>query len=153
MNEGFRDKNAAHRLFAVTFNNRAWDLLERRGRSAPESEEMIHAAHASFLHWKAVGQPINMIRAYYLLSYVYADAAVGQQATEYYEAARNLAEAESDGVEDWDRAFLLDAGARAYQAAGRSDESAALKEQARSAGEMISDEPEKEIFMTTFGLE
>jgi len=46
------DQDAAHRLFAATFFNRAWDLLVKGDRTALEAETMIDLAHASRLHWR-----------------------------------------------------------------------------------------------------
>ena len=46
------DQKAAHRFFAATFFNRAWELLDKGDRTSAEAETMIDLAHASRLHWR-----------------------------------------------------------------------------------------------------
>ena len=53
------DLAQAHRWFAIEFNNQAWDLVEKVNRTADETQQMIHAAHASILHWQSAGNALN----------------------------------------------------------------------------------------------
>ncbi len=46
------DQDAAHRFFAASFFNRAWELLDKGDRTSAEAETMIDLAHASRLHWR-----------------------------------------------------------------------------------------------------
>jgi hypothetical protein len=57
------DANPEHwqRYFAIEFNNRAWSLTTRP-RSADEDREMLNTAHASALHWNAIGTELNRMR-------------------------------------------------------------------------------------------
>ena len=44
---------------AASLFNRTWTLLDKPDRSEEESELMVHTAHASRLHWEAVGTDEN----------------------------------------------------------------------------------------------
>lgn len=61
----------AHQYFAVESNNKTWDLLEKADRTKAEEIEMIHQAHTSSYHWSKVGEPVNQVRAHYLVAKVY----------------------------------------------------------------------------------
>ena len=65
------DEARAHRWFAVEANNLGWDLLERDGRTDADVERMLHAAHAAWFHWDAVGTAVNRLRAEVLLATAY----------------------------------------------------------------------------------
>jgi hypothetical protein len=112
------DIEKAHRWFAVEFNNRAWDLVESSGRSADETSEMIHAAHAACIHWRAVGGPVNELRGECLLATAYASAGIGPEAVRHAERARELSEQVGDEQTAFDRAVVQGAAANAYAAAG-----------------------------------
>jgi len=45
------DGAAAHRHFAPTCFNRAWELMEKSARTPAENDEMLLAAMASLWHW------------------------------------------------------------------------------------------------------
>ncbi len=74
------DKAVAHRWFGIEFNNRAWDLVESKSQAPDDLAEMLATAHASLLHWKAVGTPLNEIRGLVLLVSAYVAAGVAQPA-------------------------------------------------------------------------
>jgi len=60
-----------HRYFAMENNNRAWQLAVE-DRTAEQDLEMLDAAHASALHWSAIGTELNRMRAKTLLAEVHA---------------------------------------------------------------------------------
>ena len=63
---------STQRALAAGLYNYTWTLLERDDRSAEDVDRMIHAAHASRLHWDAIGLPANRSRGEWLCSRVYA---------------------------------------------------------------------------------
>lgn len=144
------DIERAHRWFAVEYNNRAWNLLERTDRSEEENEFMVHSAHASLLHWKEVGTRINALRAYYLLAYAHAAAGEGSAAIRYGDRSLALMQDDPEGLADWDVAFTYDAVARAHTAAGNPEPARDYRQKAQSAGEQIADEEDRKIFTATF---
>jgi hypothetical protein len=112
------DLETAHRWFAVEFNNRAWDLVESAGRSDDETREMIDAAHAASLHWRAVGAPINQLRGECLLATANAAAGLGQPAVGHAENCLRLCEQLGDEPSPFDRAAAHGCAANAYATVG-----------------------------------
>jgi hypothetical protein len=47
---------AKHRQLGVDLYNGTWTLLEKPDRTALETDEMIHRAHASRWHWGKAGR-------------------------------------------------------------------------------------------------
>jgi hypothetical protein len=115
------DLPQAHRWFAVEFNNRAWDLVESSTRSADETSEMIGAAHAACLHWRAVGKPINQLRGECLLATVCASAGQGVSAVWHAEECLRLAEQLGEEQTAFDRATVQGCAANAYATVGEAD--------------------------------
>src|SRR5438132_654335 len=86
------DLTIAHRWFAAEFNNQAWELIESGGRSPEDCQRMVHLAHAAYLHWAAIGSPLNRQRAFDLLAHAYRAAGQQAVAAEFAEAAYRLSE-------------------------------------------------------------
>ncbi len=108
---------------------------------------MMHAAHATCLHWQEAGTQIHQLRSYYLLTYVYSAVGDGTAATLYGEQTLELLEQRPDGIADWDVAFVYDALSRAYRTAGKSDEADRYRAQAEEAENSIADEDDKAIYL------
>lgn len=55
---------ATHGALGVALFNHVWTLLEKAERSPTETDEMIHAAHASRFHWSRAdgSEPVNLAR-------------------------------------------------------------------------------------------
>lgn len=115
------DLAKANRWFAIELNNRAWDLIEKKDRTADETAEMLHAAHASTYHWSQAGTAINAVRALNLLSTAYAAAGRAEWAWEYATAGRTALEKLTEGVTPFDRGATAGALAHAAALARRSD--------------------------------
>ncbi len=137
----------AHRHFAGKFNGQVWTLLEKPDRSPDEEELMIHAAHASCLHWLEVGTGLHHQRAEWLLSHVYAEAGLAEPALAHARRCQELTEQHASLVQDFDRAYAYEGLARANAAAGNRDEALRLLKLAREAGQSIADKESKKIFL------
>lgn len=142
----------AHRWFAVEFNNRAWDLVEKRGRSADETQEMLHAAHAAAIHWKAIGTPLNEQRAENLLATAYLAAGRAEPGLRHAQRCLALSEQNaSSGTETaFDRATALGCAARAHNLAGDTNESERLMALATAAAERL-DADDRPVFENLYG--
>jgi hypothetical protein len=141
------DKNASHRAFAATSNNRAWDLSVR-ARSATEDQEMLNAAHASAWHWSKVGTEVNRMRATMLLAEVHALLGFGRSALVYAEEMREYFL--RVGAPDWETAFVHVIHAHAASAAGEVFMHRASYESAVAALSAIASEEERSIVASTF---
>ncbi len=141
------DPESWHRYFAMEYNNRAWDLSVR-ARTAGEDLEMLDAAHASALHWNAIGTELNRMRAMMLLAEVHALLGLAESATAYAEQMRSYF-LEHD-TPDWEIAFTHAIHAHAACVAGdiaihRDSHSKALL-----ALGAIADDEDRRIVQQTF---
>jgi hypothetical protein len=135
-----------HQKMAVDLFNRTWDLLDKPERTPEESDELVHAGHASRYHWGKVGKPVNLARGEQQLSHIYAvlkrvEPALfhGQRALEIYRA---------NGIADFDIAFAYEALARANAVAGNQPERDRYVKLARAAADGIAKEDDRKYFLS-----
>lgn len=136
---------ATHRALGVALYNHVWTLLEKADRTPAETDEMIHAAHASRFHWsRAEGaEPVNLARGEWQCSRVYAVLGRGEPAL--WHARRCLAIDEAAGAADWDIASAYEAMARASGVAGDPDAAAEWKAKASAALDGIADQDDRDV--------
>lgn len=136
---------ATHRALGVALYNHVWTLLEKPDRSAAETDEMIHAAHASRTHWgRADGsQPANLARGEWQCSRVYAVLGRGEPAL--WHARRCLAINEAAGSADWDIASAYEAMARASVVAGDPTAASDWKAKAVTTLDGIADQDDRDV--------
>src|SRR6202165_5182897 len=132
------------RNLAVSLFNRAWELMEKPGRSRDEDDEMVHAAHASRYAWGVVGEPVNRARGEWQISRVYTVLGRGEPATAH--AQRCLEICQQSGLADWDIAYAYESLARAHKTAGHVVVARRFKKLARKAGDEISEAEDREHF-------
>jgi hypothetical protein len=140
------DLAAAHRWFAVEFNNLAWDLVENADRTPEQTEEMLHAAHAAWLHWSQVGSVLNRQRAECLLSTAYAAAGQTEPAVRYGRSCVTLSEQPDSEQTPFDQATAHACLARALSLAGETQEAAEHYRRASLAAEGLTDAGEREVY-------
>jgi DNA-binding transcriptional MerR regulator len=133
---------ATHRQLAVDLYNSTWALIEKADRSADETDEMIHRAHASRWHWARAGEAVNLARGEWLCSRVYATLGRGEPAL--WHARRCVEIDEANGIPDWDIAAAFEAMARASYAAGDPASGALWKAKALTALDEIADADDRE---------
>lgn len=134
--------------FAVSCNNRAWQLIEQPGRTPAENHELLHAAHASAWHWARVGTDLNEARAQMLLGFAHAVAGDGPLALRYATASFNYFN--EHGAPDWEQAFAHAVLAAAAHAADNAELHREHYAEAARLGAAIADAEEREIFMRSF---
>ena len=134
---------ATHRRLGIELYNTTWTLLERPDRTADETDELIHRAHASRWHWARAGTTVNLARGEWLCSRVYAVLDRAEPALWHARRCVDLAEA-SPEREDWDLAAAYEAMARAHLCAG--DRAAAADWAGRARAELagITDAEDRE---------
>ena len=131
---------------AVDLFNEVWALLDTGDRSAAQSERMLHAAHASRLHWEAVGTAENIAVGDWLLSRVYAELGRGEPAM--YHARWCLERAERAALPGWVRAEGHEAIARAQIVLGELDEARRHAEAARAICDSIDDVEDRDVVLS-----
>jgi DNA-binding transcriptional MerR regulator len=132
------------RALAVGLFNHTWTLLEKADRTADETDEMIHAAHASRYHWGEVGERVNVSRGEWQCSRVYAVLGRGEPALWHARRCVSITEANADR-EDWDVAAAYEAMARALAVSGDLRGAADWKTKAEAACEAIAEDEEREV--------
>jgi DNA-binding transcriptional MerR regulator len=136
---------ATQRQLAVDLYNSTWALIERPDRSAADTDEMIHRAHASRWHWARVGEAVNLARGEWLCSRVYATLGRGEPALWHARRCVEINEALSAEVrESWDLPTAYEAMARASFAAGDPASGALWKAKATATLEDIADADDRE---------
>lgn len=134
------DEQQAHHHFAASCFNRTWDLLDKVDRTAQETIEMIHTAHASRWHWAKSDNctPKNLAISAWQLSRVYAVTGHADMALSYGEDS--LHTSLLNELPAFFTAYAHEAIARAHGTAGRSAERDAALAEARQFGEQIPEE-------------
>ena len=124
---------ATHRQLGKDLFNHTWTLIEKADRTPLETDEMLHATHASAFHWSRGGGTLaNAARGQWQIARVYSTLGRGEAALWHAHRCLELVEAAvGAGVaDDWDMPAALEGLARAQAVAG--DRSAAIETRARA---------------------
>ena len=132
--------------FAVALFNHTWDLIEKADRSPVETDEMIHAAHASRYHWGEAGEGLHWQRGEWLISRVYA--IINHPEACLYHAQRCMALTHEHAIGGFDHAFAHEALARAYALLGDQEKMQMHLEQGRQAAEKVADEGDRQYTLS-----
>jgi DNA-binding transcriptional MerR regulator len=133
---------ADHRRLGKDLFNLVWTLLETVDRTPEQTDEMIHAAHASRWHWTVGGEPANRARGEWQCSRVYAVLGRGEPAL--WHARRCLELCEEHRLGDWDLAAAYEAMSRASLVAGDEAAARAWKDRGTAALADIADPDDRE---------
>lgn len=146
MTEPLFDRAMADRWFAVECNNRAWDLVEKAGRTVEETQDMIHTAHTALWHWRQIGTEINHLRALCLLATAYLSADDPPAAVRYSEQCVALSDRIGDKQTTFDRATAYGCAARAH-----GPQVTTYREQADWLATQLTEEHEREVYARLYG--
>ena len=138
----------AHRHFAIECNNKAWSLVEAPN-AAEQRDELLDLAHASALHWRAIGTDLEKMRATMLLANVHAALGLSASAMNYAQQMRSFF-LDQSATPDWEIAFVHTIHARACASAGDAEGHAESFAQAQAAISAIADPQDKAIVLVTF---
>ena len=144
------DIQAAHEHFAKSTNGATWALLENEDRSLEDEFEMIMTAHASLFHWAQIGTALQLQRGEWLIAHVYTILGLGDAALRHATHCLDITENNLEQMQDFDKAYAFEGMARALALEGKLDEAKAYYQKAQSAGQQISDEEDRAIFMSDF---
>lgn len=149
---------AEHRRLGAGLYNYTWTLMEKESRSPDETDQMIHAVHASAFHWRQIGNAANRSRSEWICSRVYSVLGQAEPALWHARRCLELVEAGGEGFEDWERGSALEAVARAYAVAGNRAESERFRKLAGAELPRIAEADDREVLekdlasIPTFGL-
>ena len=137
-----------HRRLGKDLYNHTWALIEKADRTPTETDEMLHATHASAWHWsKAGGTLANAARGEWQIARVYSTLGRGEPALWHAHRCLELAEAATaEGVaDDWDVPAALEGLARAQAVAGDRAAAEATRARARKALAGIADPEDRQL--------
>jgi len=138
---------ATHRRLAAALFDRVWALIDTPDRTAAETDEMIHGAHASRAHWAVAegSRTVNLARGEWQCARVYAVLGRGEPAV--WHATRCLAYVEAAGADrdDWDLGFAYEGLARAHAVAGDTAEARRWKARAAHEVDGVAEADEREL--------
>jgi hypothetical protein len=140
----------AHLAFAKQANGRVWQLLDQPHRTREETEEMLHAAHASLFHWLHAGTGLHHQRGQWMITRVHIVLGNPGEALRHARRCLELTEQHRELMQDFDLAFAYEGVARAQACAGNPTEARSYHERAREAGAAIEDEEDRKIFFDDF---
>lgn len=141
---GCRFPRVDHRQLGVDLFNRTWELLERKGRTAADDDELVHCAHASAYHWLQVGTQANRARSEWQCSHVYAVLGAAEPALRHARRCLELVEGAPKLMEEFDLPAAYEALARAHAVAGDTAEARRFVELGREAAARIEDAEDRE---------
>jgi hypothetical protein len=143
------DESKLHRQWAVQLFNRVWELMDMEKRDQEDTDEMIHAVHASRYHWGMVGAPVNLARGEWQISRVYSVLQRPEPAL--YHARRCLEICLENKIGDFDLAFAYEALARASMVAGNPTEKTKYLELAHHVAAAVTEEDDRQILLNDLG--
>ena len=106
----------AERQAAAHLFNRAWELIDKSGRSEDDDVEMFLSAAASCWHWRQVGTAEQVAVGEWQVAHVASLLGYGHLAMMF--ARRNLRAAQEAGWDGWRLASAHEGMARACAACG-----------------------------------
>jgi hypothetical protein len=142
--------NEAIRELAKAANGRSWELLAKADRSPEEDDQLVEAAYASLYCWRQVGSEVNLQRGLWLVAHTFTVLGDSTRAVRYAESCLALTEEHKVELKDFDVAYAYEGISRALALAGKDEPAKEYHAAAREAGERISDQEDKGIFMSDF---
>jgi hypothetical protein len=139
------DLAAAHRWFAIEFNNAAWDFVEAASRSPDDVERLLHLAHAACLHWSSAGTPLNRLRGLALLAHAYAIAGYGRAAVDFARRCTELCAELGDQPTAFDRAAAAACMACALRSDGQSADADSWERKALALAKDLDDPDDQKV--------
>jgi hypothetical protein len=136
-----------HRRLGKDLFNHTWTLIDKPDRTPAETDEVIHAAHASAWHWSRVGTLANAARGEWQIARVYSTLGRAEPALWHARRCLELAEAavEADVADDWDVPAALEGLARAQAVAGDLAAAEATRARAHAALSAIADPEDRQL--------
>jgi DNA-binding transcriptional MerR regulator len=137
------------RQVAVDLFNHTWELLETADRTREQEDRMLHAAHASRLHWERTGTTTNLAVGEWQCARVYA--VLGRAEPALHHARRCIELCEASDVEPFYLGEGYEALARAHAVDGDRAASADAEAEAWRIAERVEDPEERQMLEQDLG--
>lgn len=134
---------AQHRTIGGDLFNYTWSHLAQKDRTKSETDEKLHAAHASRYHWGRAGTPRNVSIGEWQISRVYS--VLGRSEPALYHGRRALEIARRSSLGSFYVAYAYEAMVRAAAAAEESREKNRYLREAHRTGAAIRDRDDRRM--------
>ncbi len=139
------DAVAAHRFFAADCFNRAWQLIEKQGRTPEDDRMMVALNQASIYHWQqrpdCTGTRLSV--GYWQASRIQALLGNAVEARRHAEVSIAYAA----DAEPFYRGYALEALARAEKIAGHATLAGEYASRARAEAERVEEKDERDLLL------
>jgi hypothetical protein len=138
----------AHNYFAIEYNNRLWDLLDKKNRTEEEDNQIINYAHTSLVHWSEnpKGTIVNIQRGEYMIANVYCYIGIKEQSLYYAKRCLKITEENKENMKDFDIAYAHLIMARALALSENKEEATKYYQMAVYSGNLIQNMEDKKFF-------
>ena len=142
-----KEKENIHQYMAIELNVQTWNLLGKKDRNENDDKRMLFFAKASLYHWRKSPdyKPVNEQRGEWLISHVFAVLNLGDESLRHAKTCMDITMKES--FKDFDLAYAYESMARAYSISGDKDKSEKWYKKAKTAGDLIASDCDKEYFI------
>jgi len=122
MNRRAFDNEDAHRYFSVHCFNQAWELIDKKDRTATEDETMLQLSVCSAWHWsqRKDCKPQNLSIAYWQISRIHALCGRGKEAIRYGELCLDYSQGKD--IDMFAVGYAYEALARGQMVAGNKNQ-------------------------------
>ena len=141
--------NNNHHYMGIELNMQTFELLDKKDRSKKDNKRMINFAKASLYYWRKSDKYgiINEQRGQWLMSHVYAKLNKSDEALSYAKETLKITEENKKKMKDFDLAYAYESMARAYSISGDKDKSEKWYKKAKTPGDLIASDCDKEYFI------
>ena len=141
------DMQGAHKYFSTQCFNKAWDLMDKPGRTAQDDEEMIRLSLASHWHWTQREDYTEKERsiAHWQISRIYAMLGQADNARRYGQLC--LAASQGEELPPFCLGYAYEALARAESVAGNRDKMEEYLRQGQRVADAMSNPDVQKQFL------
>ena len=132
----------------IELNLQTWNLLDKKDKNENDDKRMLFFAKASLYHWRKSPnyKPVNEQRGQWLISHVLVVLNRGEKSLVHAKACMDITMKES--LKDFDLAYAYESMARAYSISEDKDKSEKWYKKAKTAGDLIASDCDKEYFIS-----
>ena len=141
------DFEAVHKHFSAVCFNKAWDLIDKKNRSAEDDEEMIRLSLTSTWHWtqRPDCTARNLSVGYWQTSRIYSILGQAENAKMYGQLC--LKASQEDDVPPFYLGYAYEALARAEMVVGDKKKMGEYLQEARRVADLVSDSDAKQMLL------
>ncbi|MGV3607208.1 MAG: hypothetical protein ACO1RA_12460 [Planctomycetaceae bacterium] len=139
------DVAAAHRYFSAYCFNKAWELIDKKDRTAEEDQQMVSMCHASIFHWsqRSDCERIRLSVGYWQASHIQSLLNNSSEARRFGKMCLDY----SLGQPPFYLGYAYEALARAEKLAGNATAAGDYLAKAKQMANQVTKTEDKELLM------